>query len=188
MLCTRALSRSSLLRTALRAICIASRWCCTHQHRSRPGALPSPAQQHAKGRSTPMLSRQEVLPILESLVQSAVLRAIEQSGLEVADIDVVVRSLDATSLTTVTRSAARSIDARRQLAQMWAVLAEVHANLLSGSKVTQRELWCARCIRQLSSVASSTLTKESQSTSLSISHCAGTVSRHRESFLVGRLR
>lgn len=135
-----------------------------------------------------MLSRQEVLPILESLVQSAVLRAIEQSGLEVADIDVVVRSLDATSLTTVTRSAARSIDARRQLAQMWAVLAEVHANLLSGSKVTQRELWCARCIRQLSSVASSTLTKESQSTSLSISHCAGTVSRHRESFLVGRLR
>ena len=87
-----------------------------------------------------MLTRERVLPVIEELARESAMRLIERSGLEVADLTHVVRSLESTT-TTAVRSGARSLDSRRQLAQTWAVLAAIHANLLAGSKMTQRELW-----------------------------------------------
>ena len=105
-----------------------------------------------------MLSREAALVEIEALSRDALMRIVGESGLAVADISLIARSRGAQEQydaddgaiiagdeqhesTIELRSGTRGSSARRQLAQLWAVLAAVHASLVGGTKMTQRELW-----------------------------------------------
>ena len=83
-----------------------------------------------------LLTRAAVLRELELLCRDAALRIARDHGLGVVEMRMISR--DASE--AVTRSAS-TLSARRMLAQLWCVLSAVHAGLLGGKKMTQRELW-----------------------------------------------
>ena len=101
----------------------------------------------------PPLTRAEVILEIEGLARESLLRIGRNAGLGVADISLVDRKLvsvdqdageladDAKRSTLAVSSGARDMHIRRQLAQIWAILDAVHQSLLSGTKMTQRELW-----------------------------------------------
>jgi DNA topoisomerase VI subunit A len=84
-----------------------------------------------------------------TLARDSLLRIVRSHGTHVANVSLLVRQRgmcdDHGALKESTAVAvlggASTITARRQLAQLWAVLAEVHATLAAGGKCTQRELW-----------------------------------------------
>ena len=95
-------------------------------------------------------SRDVVLRELELLARDSLRRIVHEHGVHVADIPLAVvdqrcqeesTGTEATLIEAASRTGDRSICARRQLAQLWAVLGAVHSSLASGGKVTQRELW-----------------------------------------------
>lgn len=99
----------------------------------------------------PSLSRADVISTLDQLGRDAFLCIVRDFGLGVVDIKLVVRSrcciVDedsgqlAEEAVKIERSGAQSVHLRRQLAQTWAVIEALHQSLLSGIKMTQRELW-----------------------------------------------
>ena len=121
----------------------------------RGSAWGSGAADGYSSPSTLMLTRAEALIQLEALAKDAHHKIILDSGLTVADLALIVRRQgqgdenddelavgdDEDEATAVSHSGARSIKSRRKLAQIWAVLAAVHATLVANCKMTQRELW-----------------------------------------------
>ena len=86
------------------------------------------------------------------LAFDALERIVTKSGTDVTDITMLVRqrgmlddhgNLDdgGRNMQSDTVTGARGLAQRRQLAQLWAILAAVHATLAAGAKCTQRELW-----------------------------------------------
>lgn len=103
--------------------------------------------------SMSLLTRASVAAELEGLARDALHRIVNEHGLHVADIAMVDRSraneaVDAETGAIVLgsseapgRSGERGASARKRLAQTWAIVAQAHASLVAGSKMTQRELW-----------------------------------------------
>ena len=100
----------------------------------------------------PTLTRDRVISELEGMVCDALSRLADESGTsanvtmvdrtreaEVQDEDDGAISLDCGR--SVTRRAESGFVARKQLAQTWVVVAQLHDALVSGKKMTQRELW-----------------------------------------------
>jgi meiotic recombination protein SPO11 len=93
--------------------------------------------------------RLSIIHELEALARDASRTIVTESGLSVADVPVLCRGTESIGRDgTIVHNAkhtivsgARTIASRRLLAQLWSVICEIHASLLSGSKMTQRELW-----------------------------------------------
>ena len=114
------------------------------------------------------LTRAGALAEVEALASDALIRIVTESGLGVADLSLLARPRGALELydddeaivaaarcaagaagknddaaddAIEVRSGTHGGAARRHLAQLWVVLDAVHATLLDGTKMTQRELW-----------------------------------------------
>ena len=91
-----------------------------------------------------MVTRERALLELAALGRDTLLRIVREHGLEVADVQCMARQRQEEQVADcqpVVRTGAKSIGARRQLAQLWLIIAAVHSSLEEGCKMTQRELW-----------------------------------------------